>query len=39
MTVNLSSIAATASASELASWIKEGKISPVELTQATLAGI
>jgi amidase/aspartyl-tRNA(Asn)/glutamyl-tRNA(Gln) amidotransferase subunit A len=39
MTDNLSSIAATASASELASWIKEGKISPVELMRATLAGI
>jgi amidase len=39
MTDNLSGIAATASASELVSWIKEGKISPVELTRATLANI
>jgi len=39
MTVNLSSTAATASASELASCIKKGKISPVELTRATLAAI
>jgi amidase len=35
----LSGIATTASASELAAWIKNGEISPVELLQATLAGI
>jgi len=36
---NLTGIASTASASELASWIKNGEISPVELLEATLAGI
>ena len=36
---NLIGITSTASASELTSWIKNGEVSPVELLQATLAGI
>jgi Asp-tRNA(Asn)/Glu-tRNA(Gln) amidotransferase A subunit family amidase len=36
---NLIGITSTASASQLTSWIKNGEVSPVELLQATLAGI